>query len=144
MVNSGSVDVRLSHPFESSQLSLVTLLLPHLHHYYNYSCLHAIHAHLKEPAMDREAAFQGSPLHLPPSSPDPCPPFTTPSLSAPARTFKFDEGYSDETKSPSDQGLNPSSSNAMTLPDWMLAQSEHDRAGSLPRPSYLGSDIADW
>lgn len=94
--------------------------------------------------MDREAAFHQSPLHLPPSSPspDPFPPFTTPSLAASARTFKLDEGYSDGTKSPSDQGLNSSSSHAMALRDWMLAQSEHNRAGSLSRP-YLGSDITD-
>ena len=75
--------------------------------------------------MDKESAIPpGS--YLWSSSPDSAPTqFTTPS----ARAFKLDEGYSDEAKSPSHQGPNLFANDAMTLPDWVLAQSEQDRAG---------------
>lgn len=75
--------------------------------------------------MDKESAIPpGS--YLWPSSPDGAPPqFTTPS----ARAFKLDEGYSDEAKSPSYQEINPFTNDAMPPPDWILAQSEQDRAG---------------
>ena len=79
--------------------------------------------------MDREVPSiqPGNPLHFPLSSP-----------SFPAnKTFKLDEGYSDESKSPSEQDLNPSPTtnpnDAMPLPDWILAQSEHHRAGMFLR-----------
>ncbi|EAW10579.1 F-box and WD domain protein [Aspergillus clavatus NRRL 1] len=53
--------------------------------------------------------------------------FTAPSLSAAA--FKLDEGYADETKSQSDnECMNPPSGDAMSLPDWLLALSEADKA----------------
>ncbi|KAJ5679357.1 hypothetical protein N7462_007601 [Penicillium macrosclerotiorum] len=51
------------------------------------------------------------------------PAYTTSSLSP---SFKLDEGYSDDTRSQSDKDLG--SDNAMILPDWVLAQSEADRA----------------
>ncbi|KAL1997843.1 hypothetical protein VTN02DRAFT_625 [Thermoascus thermophilus] len=51
--------------------------------------------------------------------------FASPSLAA---SFKLDEGYSDETRSQPDNDANPSSSDAMTLPNWVLAHSEADRA----------------
>lgn len=75
--------------------------------------------------MDKESAIPpGS--YLWPSSPDGAPPlFTTPST----RAFKLDEGYSDEAKSPSYQEINPFANDAMPPPDWILAQSEQDRAG---------------
>ncbi|EYE92188.1 F-box and WD domain protein [Aspergillus ruber CBS 135680] len=74
--------------------------------------------------MDKESAIPpGS--YLWPSSPDGAPPqFTTPST----RAFKLDEGYSDEAKSPSYQEINPFANDAMPPPDWILAQSEQDRA----------------
>ncbi|KAL4891872.1 WD40-repeat-containing domain protein [Aspergillus ambiguus] len=51
---------------------------------------------------------------------------TASSLSTP---FKLDEGYSDEIKSRLDNGsLTLSSNDGMALPDWLLAQSEADRA----------------
>lgn len=75
--------------------------------------------------MDKESAIPpGS--YLLSSSPDGAPPqFITPST----RAFKLDEGYSDEAKSPSYQEINPFANDAMSLPDWVLAQSEQDRAG---------------
>ena len=82
--------------------------------------------------MDREVPSiqPGNSLHFSPSAP-----------SFPAnKTFKLDEGYSDESKSPSEQDLNHSpttttnSNDAMPLPDWILAQSEHHRAGMFLRP----------
>lgn len=84
--------------------------------------------------MDREVPSiqPGSALHFPPSSP-----------SFPAnKTFKLDEGYSDESKSPSEQDLNhtsptANSNDAMSLPDWILAQSEHHRAGMFRRPLHV-------
>ncbi|KAK5797817.1 hypothetical protein VI817_004108 [Penicillium citrinum] len=45
-------------------------------------------------------------------------------------SFKLDEGYSDDTRSQPDKEL--MSENVMMLPDWMLAQSESDRAGRIP------------
>lgn len=52
---------------------------------------------------------------------------TAPSSSTP---FKLDEGYSDELKSHLDNSSqNLSADDGMTLPDWLLAQSEADRAG---------------
>lgn len=42
-------------------------------------------------------------------------------------SFKVDEGYSDETRSQADK--EPVADNVMMLPDWVLAQSESDRAG---------------
>ena len=53
--------------------------------------------------------------------------FAAPSLSP---SFKLDEGYSDETRSQSDKDI--VSDNAMMLPEWVLAQSEVDRAGKSP------------
>lgn len=76
-------------------------------------------------AMDRESAIPPG-NYLWSSSPDgAAPQFTTPST----RAFKLDEGYSDEAKSPSYKEVNSSINDAMTLPDWVLAQSEQDRAG---------------
>lgn len=57
------------------------------------------------------------------------PEFAAPSLSP---SFKLDEGYSDETRSQSDKDL--ASDNVMMLPDWVLAQSETDRAGKCFSP----------
>lgn len=57
--------------------------------------------------------------------------FPVPSLSP---SFKLDEGYSDDTRSQADKDLGPD--NAMTLPNWVLAQSEAGRAGKfIPFPS---------
>jgi F-box and WD-40 domain protein 1/11 len=53
--------------------------------------------------------------------------FAAPSLSP---SFKLDEGYSDDTRSQSDKDI--VSDNAMMLPEWILAQSEADRAGKSP------------
>lgn len=50
--------------------------------------------------------------------------YTAPSLSP---AFKLDEGYSDDTRSQSDKDL--VADNVMSLPEWVLAQSEADRAG---------------
>ncbi|KAL5362457.1 WD40-repeat-containing domain protein [Aspergillus floccosus] len=51
---------------------------------------------------------------------------TAPSSSTP---FKLDEGYSDELKGHLDNSsLTLSANDGMTLPDWLLAQSEADRA----------------
>jgi F-box and WD-40 domain protein 1/11 len=55
--------------------------------------------------------------------------FAAPSLSP---SFKLDEGYSDDTRSQSDKDI--VSDNAMMLPEWILAQSEADRAGKSPSP----------
>ncbi|KAH1861142.1 hypothetical protein KXX55_000190 [Aspergillus fumigatus] len=53
--------------------------------------------------------------------------FTAPSMSPTG--FKLDEGYADETKSQSDNDcLKPSSGDAMSLPDWLLALREADKA----------------
>lgn len=51
------------------------------------------------------------------------PGFPAPSLSPSPRV---DEGYSDETRSQPDKDL---VDHVMMLPDWVLAQSEADRAG---------------
>ncbi|KAJ5730080.1 uncharacterized protein N7483_004588 [Penicillium malachiteum] len=51
--------------------------------------------------------------------------FSTSSTLSPS--FKVDEGYSDETRSQSDKEL-VATENVMMLPDWVLAQSESDRA----------------
>lgn len=51
--------------------------------------------------------------------------FASPSLAA---SFKLDEGYSDETRSQPDHDAKPSPGEAMTLPDWVLAHSEAERA----------------
>lgn len=103
--------------------------------------------------MDRQEAAAAQPdLHLRPSpnhcnSPHLTPADTTPlaggaaiapapaaaaaAAQAPAlsKVCKVDEGYSDDTRSSSDQDLSSSSNDVMALSDWMLAQSEHDRAG---------------
>ncbi|KAJ5168331.1 uncharacterized protein N7482_003925 [Penicillium canariense] len=50
--------------------------------------------------------------------------YTTSSLSP---SFKLDEGYSDDTRSQSDKDL--VADNVTMLPEWVLAQSEADRAG---------------
>lgn len=55
--------------------------------------------------------------------------FTSPPLAA---SFKLDEGYSDETRSQAENEANPSSEDVMTLPAWVLAHSEADRAGKVP------------
>lgn len=55
--------------------------------------------------------------------------FTAPPLAA---SFKLDEGYSDETRSQAENEANPSSEDVMTLPGWVLAHSEADRAGKVP------------
>jgi F-box and WD-40 domain protein 1/11 len=52
--------------------------------------------------------------------------FPAPSLSP---SFKLDEGYSDDTRSQADKDLG--SDNVMTLPNWVLAQSEAGRAGKI-------------
>lgn len=59
---------------------------------------------------------------------------TTPGSTAPSLSpsLKLDEGYSDETRSQSDKDLGPD--NALMLPDWVLAQSEADRAGEYFSP----------
>lgn len=54
------------------------------------------------------------------------PAFPAPSLSP---SFKLDEGYSDDTRSQADKDLG--SDNVMTLPNWVLAQSEAGRAGKI-------------
>ena len=54
------------------------------------------------------------------------PEFPAPSLSP---SFKLDEGYSDETRSQAEKDLG--SDNVMTLPNWVLAQSEAGRAGRI-------------
>ncbi|KAJ5133737.1 hypothetical protein N7476_003046 [Penicillium atrosanguineum] len=51
------------------------------------------------------------------------PGFAAPSLSP---SFKLDEGYSDETRSQSDKDIGLD--NVIMLPEWVLAQSEADRA----------------
>ncbi|KAJ5756223.1 hypothetical protein N7533_005766 [Penicillium manginii] len=51
------------------------------------------------------------------------PGYSAPSLSP---SFKLDEGYSDDTRSQSDKELMPE--NVMMLPEWVLSQSETDRA----------------
>ncbi|KAE8396445.1 WD40-repeat-containing domain protein [Aspergillus alliaceus] len=52
--------------------------------------------------------------------------FTAPSLSTP---YRLDEGYSDETRSQSDKELaNLPSDDVMPLPDWLMSNSETDRA----------------
>jgi len=57
------------------------------------------------------------------------PGFAAPSLSP---SFKLDEGYSDETRSQSDKDI--VLDNVMMLPEWVLSQSETDRAGKSPSP----------
>jgi F-box and WD-40 domain protein 1/11 len=52
--------------------------------------------------------------------------FSAPSLSP---SFKLDEGYSDDTRSQADKDLG--TDNVMTLPNWVLAQSEAGRAGKI-------------
>lgn len=80
--------------------------------------------------MDREAAIQPSPDDSTPHLTSTVPATTTATAASPfSETCKVDEGYSDETKSPSDHGLSSSSNDAMALSDWMFAQGEHDRAG---------------
>lgn len=69
--------------------------------------------------MDHHKPASALPLH-PPSSPP----------------FKLDEGYSDDTRDQSTAALDPSSEDAMTLPDWLLGHSEVDRAG-IPLPLVL-------
>ncbi|KAJ6016279.1 hypothetical protein N7540_010870 [Penicillium herquei] len=54
--------------------------------------------------------------------------FSTSSTLSPS--FKVDEGYSDETRSQSDKEL-VATENVMMLPDWVLAQSESDRAAGV-------------
>ncbi|KNG85712.1 F-box and WD domain protein [Aspergillus nomiae NRRL 13137] len=54
------------------------------------------------------------------------PDLAAPSISAP---YRLDEGYSDETRSQVDKELaEPPSDDGMPLPDWLLANSEEDRA----------------
>lgn len=67
------------------------------------------------------------------------PGFVVPSLSPCSR---LDEGYSDETRSQSDKDL--VSDNVMVLPDWILAQSETDRAGKYfpSRPSLAIPEVS--
>jgi F-box and WD-40 domain protein 1/11 len=66
--------------------------------------------------------------------------FTAPSLSTP---YRLDEGYSDETRSQSDKDLvNVQSDYVMPLPDWLLANSEEDRAGSLSLPAQCSSSFS--
>jgi F-box and WD-40 domain protein 1/11 len=80
----------------------------------------------QEPAAAEAAVPRLMRLRDPSCSSD----FTAPSLS-PAG-FKLDEGYADETKSQSDNDcLKPSSGDAMSLPDWLLALREADKAGEL-------------
>lgn len=56
-------------------------------------------------------------------------------------SFKLDEGYSDDTRSQPDKELMPE--NVMMLPDWVLSQSESDRAGRTPLWSF-GGDCGDF
>lgn len=61
------------------------------------------------------------------------PDLTAPPLSAP---YRLDEGYSDETRSQVDKELvDLPSDDVMPLPDWLLANSEEDRAGALNFPA---------
>lgn len=79
------------------------------------------------------ASMEGEPIPDSPSRPNlrlqatSFPGFAVPTLSP---SFKLDEGYSDETRSQSDKDI--VSDNAMMLPEWVLAQSESDRAGKRP------------
>lgn len=78
---------------------------------------------------ETDASEASIPLRLFPSD------LTAPSLSAP---FKVDEGYSDDTRSQLDKELlRTSSDDVMSIPDWVLAHSEVERAGesSFPRQS---------
>jgi F-box and WD-40 domain protein 1/11 len=53
---------------------------------------------------------------------------TTPSLST--APFKVDEGYSDDTRSQADKELSCTpSDDVMSIPDWVLAHNEVERAG---------------
>jgi F-box and WD-40 domain protein 1/11 len=56
--------------------------------------------------------------------------FAAPPLAA---SFKLDEGYSDDTRSLPDNEASLSSADAMSLPEWILAHSEAERAGMLHR-----------
>lgn len=70
---------------------------------------------------ETDASEASIPLRLFPSD------LTAPSLSAP---FKVDEGYSDDTRSQLDKELlRTSSDDVMSIPDWVLAHSEVERAG---------------
>lgn len=61
------------------------------------------------------------------------PDLTASSLPAP---YRLDEGYSDETRSQVDKELaDLPSDDVMPLPDWLLANSEEDRAGALNLPA---------
>jgi F-box and WD-40 domain protein 1/11 len=44
-------------------------------------------------------------------------------------SFKLDEGYSDETRSQTENEAVPPSDDILSLPGWILAHSEADRAG---------------
>ena len=82
--------------------------------------------------MEEEEAITNSGIPLLQNSNYP-PNFTTSSLSA---SFKLDEGYSDETRGQVNCDLNPPPHNVMSLPHWLLAQSEADRAGEYFVPSW--------
>ncbi|KAL4788122.1 WD40-repeat-containing domain protein [Aspergillus varians] len=71
-------------------------------------------------ASETDASEASIPLRLFPSD------VTAPSLSAP---FKVDEGYSDDTRSQADKELvRTPSDDVMSIPDWVLAHSEVERA----------------
>lgn len=76
------------------------------------------------------ASMEGEPIPDSPSRPNlrlqatGFPGFAVPSL---LPSFKLDEGYSDETRSQSEKDI--VSDNVIMLPEWVLAQSEVDRAG---------------
>jgi F-box and WD-40 domain protein 1/11 len=52
------------------------------------------------------------------------------SSSSMGASFKLDEGYSDETRSQTENEAVPPSDDILTLPGWILAHSEADRAGT--------------
>jgi F-box and WD-40 domain protein 1/11 len=78
--------------------------------------------------MDRDSAPSTSfPPLLRLRTRDHRPEFASPSLSA---SFKLDEGYSDETRSQAENDVKISSGEIMSLPEWILAHSELERAGA--------------
>lgn len=85
-------------------------------------------------ARDTDASDAPIPLRLFPSD------LTARSLSAP---FKVDEGYADDTRSQADKELlRIPSDDVMSIPDWVLAHSETERAGK-PQ-SLLSAPVVCW
>ena len=75
---------------------------------------------MPDPSFPRLLQLQGS-NHPPPDL----------SASQPSSTpFRLDEGYSDETKSlPEKELFSAPTNDGMTVPGWLLANSEEERAG---------------